>query len=78
MGYACPQKDNKMDLKQIIIPATQGQTRFTGSSSFSAVFGKRLKIELSPGGPEILNIAVPSGKKWQNGRIELYFEEVDA
>lgn len=67
-----------MELQQIIIPATQGQIRYSGSGSFSAVSGKTLKIELTPGGPELLTIPVPAGKKWQNGKIDLYFEEVDA
>lgn len=67
-----------MELQQVVIPATLGKVRNEGSTGFSATFGKTLRIELSPEGPDILNISVPANKKWINGKILLSFDEVDA
>ena len=39
--------------------------------------GKTFVIETTPGGTEFLSIAPATGKRWINGRIEIYFEEVD-
>jgi len=37
---------------------------YLGKGHFGVSGGKHLKIETTPGGEEILNEKVPSGKKW--------------
>ncbi len=49
----------------------------TGTDIFDLVAGKKLKIETSPGGEEILNIDVPAGKNW-NVSVTVSYSETDA
>ena len=46
-------------------PAIAAKTEYNGSTTLNINSGKSLKIETTPQGDEILNIAVPSGKKWK-------------
>ena len=65
-----------MQLARTVTPAT---TKLHGEEpGFDVPPGKRLKIETSPGGEEILDAAVPAGKKWINVTICVSGDEVDA
>ena len=45
--------------------AVEEEKVHTGSESFTISAGKKLKIETSPQGSEILSITVPEGKVWK-------------
>ena len=61
-----------MDLDRREFPAS---CRLSGSESITLMAGKRLKIETSPGGEEILDEEVPAGKSWKI-RIAVSVEEM--
>jgi len=48
-----------------VIPAIESVTNYVGSGKFEVDSGKSLKIETSPRGEDILDLTVPSGKKWE-------------
>jgi len=50
---------------------------YTGRGVYSATTGKSLKIETSPGGEDILDVEVPTGKVWEIS-ISLSITESDA
>lgn len=41
------------------------EIRKHGEEVFTVAAGKRLKIEITPAGEEILDVVVPEGKVWQ-------------
>jgi len=50
-----------MELTEHSNPAVVGRS---GEGRFELVAGKRLKIETTPDGAEVLDAVVPSGKVW--------------
>jgi len=63
-----------MDLLASALPATIFQV---GSQSLVIVAGKRLTIETSPAGIEVLNATVPTGKVW-SVNVRVAIQETDA
>ncbi len=66
-----------MELTTVVIPATAGKSQSEGASSWSATAGQRFKIEVQ-GGVDIANILVPAGKRFENGKVTVTFDMVDA
>ena len=48
-----------------------------GDDDFDLSAGKSLKIETSPRGEDVLDVTVPSGKKW-HVHVAVVIQEVDA
>lgn len=48
-----------------------------GNTTVQIPGGKNLIIETTPGGVEIMNIPIPTGKSW-NTRIQVNVSEIDA
>lgn len=61
-------------LVDIAIPARIDRQ---GQATISLAAGKHLKIETSPGGEELLDAVVPSGKVWE-ADIAVYVKETNA
>ncbi len=61
----------------LVTEVTPEQVYLRGSGGFTATAGKHIKIEVSPGGEEIMDAVVPAGKKW-SGTISLQIKEENA
>ena len=62
-----------MDFSLSVVPSV---TRYDGVQHVELPAGKRLKIETSPNGNELLDVEVPVGKKWV-GTVVVRFVELD-
>jgi hypothetical protein len=51
-----------MELQKNVIPSRI--QKYGSEDNIIIVAGKRLKIETTPGGNEILDVTVPDGKQW--------------
>lgn len=63
-----------MELRDNIVP---GHKTYDGKEFLEVVAGKRLSIETSPAGIELLGIVCPAGKKWEV-LIVVNIKELDA
>jgi len=65
-----------IELLEQIIPAIGAIKEYSGSTTFNMDSEKILIIETSPRGDDILDIEVPSGKKWKVS-LKLHITETD-
>ena len=60
-----------IELRTEALPA---RTTKTGNDTFTVAAGKRLIVETSPQGDEILDVEVPAGKTW-TVTVNVYIQE---
>lgn len=62
---------------QLFELSAPAQTILQGNGAVQIAAGKRLRIETTPDGEELLDVPVPSGKTWAI-RVHVYVDESDA